>query len=164
MRPSPLLSATSPAPWLVVCGVLICALLSATPAAAATFIAASGSFAQTSFVQSNVRTMGGVTLFDFTEGDTLSGTFSGTSVIQGSCVARRSGVTVCQAFETFTGTVDGQTGTVVFHDVFTIQATGSAEGSFTIVSGGSLSTVHGHGTFQSAGTSGTYSGVLIVAP
>jgi hypothetical protein len=140
-------------------------LLSATPAAAATLITASGTFVRTSFVQSNIRQVDGVTLFDFTEHGVRSGTFSGTSVVQGSCVVRASGQASCQAVETFTGTVAGETGTVVLHDVVASDlATGSVHGSFTVVHGGSLTNVHGHGTFQGTGGTRTYSALLVLAP
>jgi Protein of unknown function (DUF3224) len=108
----------------------------------------------------------GVTLFDFTEHDTLAGSFTGTSVLQGSCVVRASGQGVCQARETFTGTAFGQSGTVQLQDVsFTDQTTGAIHGTFTIVGGtGNLANLHGHGTFQGMGTTGTYAGQVVVAP
>ena len=84
-------------------------LLAAHPAAAAgPPVVVSGIFAQTSFVQSNVPSADGVTVFDFTEQGTLAGSFTGTSVLEGSCVVPASGRGVCQARETFTGTVGGQ--------------------------------------------------------
>jgi Protein of unknown function (DUF3224) len=138
-------------------------LLAAGPAAAAgPPIAASGSFVQDSFVQSNIRSAGGVTLFDFTEHDTLSGTFGGTSVIEGSCAVQASGRGQCRGVETFTGDVAGQAGTAVFHDVITLEPTGASHGRFTIT-GGSLN-VRGQGTFQGTGTSGTYTGLLVIGP
>lgn len=140
----------------------------ALPAAAAgPPIAASGSYRQVSFVPSNFRTSGGVTFFDFTEHDSLSGTFSGTSVIQGSCVTRASGQTVCQAVETFTGTVAGQGGpgdTVTFRDVITIDSTGAVQASFRVVSGtGALANLRGQGTVQGTST-GSYTGLVVFAP
>ena len=164
---APRLSAALPARWLIASSLLVGGLLWATPAAAAgPPFAASGSFVQTSFVQSNVRSADGVTFFDFTEHDTLSGTLSGTSVIQGSCVVRASGQGVCQAVETFTGTVAGRTGTVQFRDVVSLDTTaGTSQGRFTIVSGtGDLANLRGHGTFRGLGTTGTYTGRLVFAP
>ena len=142
-------------------------LLAAHPAAAAgPPSTASGSFTQVSFVPTHFRSAGGVTLFDFTEQDALSGTFSGTSVLHGSCVVRASGQTVCQALETFTGTVAGHAGTVQFRDVvFLDQTTGAAHGSFAIVGGtGDLANLHGHGTFQGMGPTGTYTAQIVFAP
>jgi hypothetical protein len=156
--------------WLVALVVTLAMglpVLRAHPATAAgPPFAASGTFAQTSFVQSNIRSAGGVTLFDFTEHDTLTGTFVGTTILHGSCVVRASGQAVCQAVETFTGTVAGRAGTVQFRDVIFVDlTTGAAHGSFTIVGGtGGLATLHGHGTFQGVGGSGTYTGLLVFAP
>jgi hypothetical protein len=139
----------------------------APAAAAGPPIPASGSFQQLSFVASNFRTADGVTFFDFIEHDSLSGTFSGTSVIQGSCLTRASGQTLCQALETFAGTVAGQGGggdTVTFRDVVAIAPTGAVQGSFTVVGGtGALANLHGHGTFEGTST-GSYSGLLVFVP
>jgi Protein of unknown function (DUF3224) len=139
----------------------------ASAAAAEPPIAASGSYQQVSFTPSNFRTAGAVTFFDFTEHDNLSGTFSGTSVIQGSCMTRASGQTVCQAVEVFTGTVAGQGGpgdTVTFRDVITIDSTGGVQASFRVVGGtGALANLHGQGTVQGTST-GSYTGLLVFAP
>lgn len=130
-------------------------------------IAASGSYQQLSFVPSNFRTADGVTFFDFTEHDSLSGTFTGTSVIEGSCMTGRSGATTCMALETFTGTVSGQGrpgDTAVSHDVVRIDPTGTIHGTFTFLRGtGALANLHGHGTFQGT-TTGSYTAVLVFAP
>ena len=163
------LRAARRARWLVALSLSLAVLLpAANPAAAAgPPFEASGSFVQTSFVQSNIRSADGVTLFDFTEHDSLSGTFSGTSVIQGSCVVPASGQGVCHAFETFTGTVAGESGTARFSDVIFLDVTtGALNGSFTVVGGtGGLASLHGHGTFQAtAGVPGTYTGRLVFAP
>src|SRR4051794_41150477 len=147
--------------------VLVLALFGlafAAPAAASgPPIAASGSYQQLSFVPSNFRTAGGVTFFDFTERDSLSGTLVGTSVIHGSCMTRASGQTICQALETFTGTVAGQGGsgdTVTSRDVININPAGAVQGSFTFVGGtGALANLHGHGTFQGTST-GSYRALL----
>jgi Protein of unknown function (DUF3224) len=152
---------------LAVALIIVLAALSVVPAlASGPPLAASGAFTQLSFVQTNVRIVGGATLFTFTETDSLSGTFNGTSVIDGACVVRPSQQAVCQAVETFTGTVVGSAGTVVFRDVIVLDlTTNAAQGSFTIVSGtGDLATLHGHGTFQGAGGSGTYAAQLVGTP
>jgi hypothetical protein len=146
--------------------LLVTALATQRAAAAGPPSAASGSFTQVSFSQTNVRTTGAVTHFAFTEQDALTGTFSGSTVLQGSCVVQASGRAICQAVESFTGTVAGQTGSLTFRDViFLDMTTGAAHGSFTIISGtGGLAMLHGHGTFQGVGTTGTYSGALVFAP
>jgi hypothetical protein len=147
--------------------VLVFGAVSTANAAAEPLITASGSYQQISFVPSNFRTAGGVTFFDFTEHDSISGTFSGTSVIQGSCVTRASGQTGCQAVETFTGTVAGQGGpgdTATFRDVITIDSTGALQASFRVVSGtGALANLHGQGTVQGTST-GSYTGLFVFAP
>jgi hypothetical protein len=150
---------------LITVTVLVGWLVSVNPAAAAgPPTPATGSFVPTSFEQSNIRSADGVTLFDFTEHDTISGTFTGTGVFHGSCVVRASGHGVCKAFETFSGTVGGRTGTLQFRDVIFLDPSGASHGTFTIVGGGSLANVHGHGTFQRSGTTGTYTGRLVLAP
>jgi hypothetical protein len=128
-------------------------------------IAASGSFAEF-FVPSNFRTADGVTFFDATGSESLSGTFSGTAVIEGSCVVRPAGQANCLARETFTGTVAGRAGTAVWLAVAQIDlATGSISGSFTVLSGtGELAGLHGEGTFQGSAGVGTYTGRFVFAP
>src|SRR5262249_22184507 len=118
-----------------------------------------------SFATTNVRTAGGVTLFDFTEHDALAGTFSGTTVIEGSCVVKQSGESVCHAFETLTGAVNGVSGTILFNDVIVIDPSGAVSGAFTIVQGtGGVADLHGHGEFTSAGGAGSYTAQLVFAP
>ena len=157
---------TSQVRW-VASGVLVVLLaVAAGPTvAAAQTISASGTFTQNSFVPSSFRTVGGVTMFDFVEHDSLKGTLVGTTVINGTCVVQTSGDSVCQAVETFTGSVGDASGTLTFRDVVFVSAAGAASGTFTIVSGtGGLATLHGHGSFQGVGGTGTYSGILATAP
>jgi len=146
--------------------LLVLPVLAAPLSAAGPPLQASGSFIQTPIIQSNIRTAGPVTLFDFTETDTLTGTLSGTSVIRGQCVLRESGRATCTAREVFTGTVNGQSGTVEFADVVHIAnaATGALTGSWTVIGGtGGLSNLRGHGTFEGSGGRGTYS-LILIAP
>lgn len=156
-------------PWLLGPVLVVAIFVSVTihAAAAGAPITATGSFQQLSFVPSNFKTVGGVTFFDFTEHDSLSGTLSGTSVIQGSCVTLASGESRCQAIETFTGTVAGQGGagdTVQFHDIVSIDSAGTVTGSFTVIAGtGALASLHGHGTLHGTST-GSYTGLLVFAP
>jgi hypothetical protein len=154
-------------PALFSVGLLIVAISAAPVAAAGPPKTASGSYTQNTFVQSNVRFADGVMLFDFTETDTLTGTFSGSTFIQGHCVIHASGEGTCAARETLTGTAAGRTGTLDFSDVIHIRniATGAATGHFAIIGGtGDLATATGQGTFQGSGGSGTYSGLLVFAP
>ena len=66
--------------WLVALSLplALCLPVAVPVVAAAAPITASGSYQQVDFVPSNFRSADGVTLFDFTEHDSLSGTFSGT--------------------------------------------------------------------------------------
>ena len=152
--------------WLAISCLLAGSLWTAIQASAAgPPFAASGSATTVSFTVTSVRSADGVTLFDFIEQDALAGTFSGTTVIDGSCVVKQSGESVCRGSETFTGTVNGASGTLTFNDVIGIDASGVANGAFTIVGGtGDLADLHGHGTFTSSGGVGTYSGRLVFAP
>lgn len=152
--------------WLVALSLALAMMLAAAnfSVVAAQPMGASGSFTQVSFEISNERTAGPLILFDFTETDVLTGTFTGTSMIQGSCVQHPSGQAACVGVEMFTGSVDGEVGTVLFHVVaFPNSTTGTFHGAFTIVSGsgtGDLANLSGHGTFGGQGTSGTYAGTV----
>jgi hypothetical protein len=130
-------------------------------------LTATGSFTQVSFVPSNDRVAGGVLLFDFSEADVLTGDLSGTSVLEGSCVVRlSSGTGTCQAAETFTGTVDGHSGTAQFMNVFLVDlVTGAFSGRFTALGGtGGLINLQAQGTFEGTGATGTYSLQFTFAP
>jgi len=152
---------------VVVLGALPLVLLLSFPAAATGPPAlATGSFTQVSFTSSNERVVGGVFMFDFTETDVLTGTLMGTSVVEGSCVVRQTGMAICQGLETFTGTVDGLSGTAEFWNVFEVNgATGSFSGRFTALGGsGELASLQGQGTFEGTGATGTYALRITFAP
>jgi hypothetical protein len=131
---------------------------------AATPVSASGSVTQTSFTVTGTRSADGVTFFTFTETDRLSGTFTGDSVLSGECIQRSTGPILCQAHETFSGTALGESGTVNFLDLISIDpSTGTFEGRFIVLSGsGGLAGIHGQGTFHGQGTTGTYSATVIL--
>jgi Protein of unknown function (DUF3224) len=79
-------------------------------------------------------------------------------------VVQQSGQSVCQGFETFTGTVNGLSGTVQFADVVFVDASGAAHGVFTIVGASdALANLRGHGTFSTVGGVGPYEGRLVFA-
>ncbi len=159
-----LLSASRGA-WLSASSLVAVMVLAVSPTVAvAQPTTASGGFVQVSFAPTNFRTVGGVTMFDFTEHDTLSGALTGTSVINGTCVVQTSGQSICQALERFTGSVEGARGDVLFRDVVFIAPTGEVQGTFTIINGGSLTNLHGHGSFQGSGGTGTYTATLVTAP
>jgi hypothetical protein len=151
--------------WLAT-ALSLAALLSvpSLAAAAGRTFEATGTFIQTSFEVSNVRSAGGVVLFDFTETDILLGTFNGTDEVRGSCAVQASGAGVCHAIETFTGTFDGTAGELQLADVFFLDPSGSFRGPYTIIGGtGGLANLRGHGTFDGT-TTGTYEGRLVFAP
>jgi hypothetical protein len=135
-------------------------------AAAARPFEASGSIVATAIEQSNFRSAGGVTFFDYMERQDVTGTLSGAGVLRTSCAIRDSGQGVCTGVETFTGTVAGRSGTLRWHDVVFVDATtGAFHGTFTTLDGtGALATLHGHGTFQGGSGTGTYTGRLVFAP
>jgi hypothetical protein len=142
---------------------LLVPLLVPSPADAATRLTATGGFTQTSFTVTGSRTAGGLTFVSFEETDALTGTLSGTSQLVGECIFFPSGEGMCKAEEIFTGTLDGRSGTLTFHDVVTLDDTGAIQGRFMVVDGtGELAGVVGHGTFSGVGTAGTYSAALTV--
>jgi hypothetical protein len=152
---------------LAVLGLITLLLMIGAPslANAAAPVPASGSVTQTSFVITGARTADGITFFTFEETDTLTGTFTGTATLSGECIQRATGPVLCQAHETFTGTVLGRSGTLTFLDLISVDlATGAVEGRFNSLSGtGELSGIQTHGTFEAQGTTGTYSGSVVVA-
>ena len=152
---------------LFVALILVLSALPAHPAGAVgPPIEATGTYTRTSIAQSNIRTMGNVTMLDFTETQVWTGTFTGTTVLHGSCVVRPSLQAVCQAMATFTGTVAGRSGTAELHlVVFIDMATRVLHANFTIVGGtGDLAALHGHGTVQALRGTGPYEAKLIFAP
>ena len=141
------------------------ALLAPSSADAGTSISGSGEFTQTSFTITGSHQAGPLTFLSFQETDALTGTLSGTSLIMGECIVFLSGESKCKAVETFTGSVEGMSGTLVFHDVINIDNnTGSVDGRFQIVRGtADLAGLRGQGTFSGGGGSGTYTATLILA-
>jgi hypothetical protein len=140
--------------------------LSSPAAAAGTPIVATGSVTQISFTPVERTGCGAVFMFDFTEIDLISGDVTGTSVVDGSCVVRPIGTASCQALETFTGTIEGRSGTAEFSNVLEVDlATGSFSGRFTAIGGtGDLANLQGTGTFEGTGPTGTYALRITFAP
>jgi hypothetical protein len=116
---------------------------------------------------SNIRQQGqGVTIIDLTGGQTsYTGTFTGTSVVQGFIVFHRDGSATFHDTETFTGTVNGKYGTVTFELTGTAGPAGDVQATQAIVRGtGELANLHGSlhqvGTVQENGPAGTYTGQI----
>ncbi|MDP9236749.1 MAG: DUF3224 domain-containing protein [Chloroflexota bacterium] len=123
---------------------------------------ASGSFQDALLANVVTRSAGPNTIITDTLTTVLSGTFSGTSVLQERYVLRADGSFIDHAVETFTGTVNGVAGTVTEVDVLTGDAT-SFHGHFVVVSGtGGLANLHGQGTFEGSTITGagTYTGQI----
>ncbi len=96
---------------------------------------------------------------------TLTGTFSGTAVLQERYVLRADGSYTDHGVQTLTGTVNGVSGTVTFNITYRGNAT-SFQGHFVIIAAtGGLANLHGQGTFEGDATgAGTYSGQVHFGP
>jgi hypothetical protein len=90
------------------------ALLIPTGASVAAADAASGTLTTTSATFNGVRFAGGNTILELTSTVEYTGTFSGTSIVQGTLIFHPNGTTNFHDIETFTGTVNGASGTVTF--------------------------------------------------
>ena len=90
------------------------ALLIPTGASAAAADAASGTLTYTSSTFTSVRFAGGNTILELTAAVEYTGTFSGTSVLHGTLTFHPNGRANFHDIETFTGTVNGASGTVTF--------------------------------------------------
>ena len=150
--------------------VAVLALVGVTGAAASPPTSASGTFTTTSATFNNARSDGGNTIYDLTATVSYTGTFSGTSIVQGTLIFHADGSANFHDVETFTGTVNGKSGTVTFNLAGTgsvAPPAGSYQGTQAIVSGtGELANLHGVlkqvGTVPSAavGPLGTYTGQI----
>jgi len=146
------------------------ALVAAPGAVASPPTAASGTFTYTSSTFNSIRSAGGNTIIDLSATVSYTGTFSGTSTVQGTLIIHADGSANFYDVETFTGTVNGKSGTVTFNLAGTgsvAPPAGSYQGTQAIVSGtGELANLHGVlkqvGTVPSAavGPLGTYTGQI----
>ena len=78
-------------------------------------ISASGTFTYTSSTFNSIRSAGGNTIIDLSATVSYTGTFSGISTVQGTLIIHADGSANFYDVETFTGTVNGVTGTVTFN-------------------------------------------------
>jgi hypothetical protein len=133
---------------------------------------ASGTFTTTSAVFNSTRAAGGNTIIDLTSMVSYDGTFNGTSIVQGTLIFHPDGSANFHDVETFTGTVNGASGTVTFNLDGTGRP-GTTAGSFiyratdVVIRGTSaLANIHGMlsqvGTVPAAaiGPLGTYTGQI----
>jgi hypothetical protein len=142
-----------------------------TTAAAAPSTTASGEFTTLPGATfSNIREHGaGVTIVDLTAHVSYTGTFTGTSIVQGFTVVHRNGSATFHDTETFTGTVNGKSGTVTFELTGTAGPGGDYHATQAIVRGtGELANLHGSlrqvGTVLENGPAGSYTGQINFSP
>lgn len=146
--------------------VALLAMVGATGAAASPPMSASGTFTYTSSTFNSIRTAGGNTIIDVSATVAYTGTFSGTSTVQGTLIIHADGSANFHDVETFTGTVNGFPGTVTFNLAGSNDSALVIHATDTIVSAtGALAGLHGvlHevGTVViPTGPVGTYSGQI----
>jgi Protein of unknown function (DUF3224) len=100
---------------LMLCAALATVALVAAPGAVASPpTAASGSFTYTSSTFNSVLSAGGNLIVDLSATVSYTGTFSGTSTVEGTLIIHADGSANFHDVETFTGTVNGVSGTVTF--------------------------------------------------
>lgn len=136
-----------------------------TTAAASPPTPAQGTFTYLASTFDGVRVEGGNTIID-NLGATVSytGTFSGTSTLHGKLVLHADGTANFHDIETFTGTVDGISGTVTLSLEGATHPNGVVEATDTVLRAtGALADLHGVldlvGTVPNpSGPVGTYSG------
>ena len=156
---------------LLVSVVAVLAVAPVTGAAAASPpTSASGTFTYTSSTFNNMRQAGGNTIIDLSATVSYTGTFSGTSFVQGTLIIHADGTANFHDVETFSGTVNGVPGSVTFNLAGTgslAPPAGSFRGTDVIVSGtGDLTNLHGLlselGTVPAPlpGPLGTYTGQI----
>lgn len=85
------------------------------PTAAAPSTPVSGTFTTTSATIINVRVAGGNTIIDLRTTIDYTGTFTGSSVVEGHLIFHADGSANFHDVETFTGTVNGVPGTVIWN-------------------------------------------------
>jgi len=129
---------------------------------------ASGTWETTSATFNTIRQVGNNTIVDLTATASYSGTFTGTSVIQGKLMFHADGSATFHDIETFSGTVNGKSGTVTWELFGTGSAAGDVQGSMVIIhSSGQLAGLHGqlHQIARAddihVGPFGTYSGDIL---
>src|SRR4051812_36084375 len=95
---------------------LVAVLVGVTSAAASPPTPASGTFTVTSATFNSTRSAGGNTIIDVTYMISYTGTFNGTSIGQGTIIFHADGsANAVSNVETFTGAVNGVSGTVTFN-------------------------------------------------
>jgi hypothetical protein len=146
--------------------VVLLAVVGTIDAAASPPPSASGTFTYTSSTFNSIRSAGGNTIIELTATVVYTGTFSGTSVLEGKLIVHADGSANFHDVETFTGTVNGVPGTVTFNLTGRNDSSLAVHATATIVSAsGGLAGLNGVlrevGTVQiPTGPVGTYSGQI----
>lgn len=140
--------------------LLLAALLMLPTVSATTPASASGTFTGTGFKLINTKTAGPNTFATAAMNFSLTGAFTGTAAETATTLTTAKGLTVDvgDVRATFTGTVNGISGTVVFR-INGNSAGGPFHGHFVIIDGtGGLANLRGEGTFKlTSPNGGTYS-------
>ena len=146
--------------------VVMFGLIGATGAGASQPTTASGTVGNTSATFNSVRVAGGNLIVELSATAAYTGTFSGTSTLDGTLIIHADGSAEFHDIETFTGTVNGVPGTVTFNLNGSNDAALAYQTTATIV--GATGDLAGlHGVLHEAGTVviptgpvGTYSGQI----
>ena len=109
------MSATAPIRLLLVTLAAVLAAIAASGAAASPPISASGTLTYQSATFDSIRSAGGNTIIDLSATVAYTGTFNGTSTLHGTLIFHPNGTANFHDIETFTGTVNGVPGTVMFN-------------------------------------------------
>jgi hypothetical protein len=141
------------------------ALVAAPGAVASPPTAASGTFTYTSSTFNSIRSAGGNTIIDLSATVSYTGTFTGTSTLQGTLILHANGTANFQDVETFTGTVNGVSGTVTLRLEGHTDRAGVITASDVIISAtGDLAGLQGVlsevATLGANGPVGTYTGQI----
>jgi Protein of unknown function (DUF3224) len=163
------MSTTGRVHLLLVATVALVAAVAASGASASPPTAASGSFTYLSSTFNSLRPAGGNAIIDLSATVSYTGTFTGTSTVEGTLIFHADGSANFHDVETFTGTVNGVSGTVTF-DLTGRNGPGFTDfhATATIISAsGGLAGLHGVLNWESvalqmpSGPFGAYSGKLI---
>jgi hypothetical protein len=120
------MSATAPIRLLLATLAALLAAVAASGAAASPPISASGTLTYQSATFNSIRSAGGNTIIDLSATVAYTGTFSGTSTLHGTLILHPNGTANFHDIETFTGTVNGVSGTV------TLNLNGSADAASVV--------------------------------
>ena len=161
------MSTTARIRLLLVAVVGLLAATAASGAAASPPISASGTLTSQSAIFNSIRSAGGNTIIDLSATVAYTGTFNGTSTLHGTLILHPNGTANFHDVETFTGTVNGVSGTVTFNLNGSSDAASVVSATDVIVdASGDLAGLHGALTEAAVvldpavGPVGTYSGQI----